>query len=547
MPKLFDFNRDGKMDIFERAAEFQFLDEVVFKDRSTYEYDDYDSDIDDSDEDSEDLFDPYGEGDEYGIYAEDFDSLDEYYEAVEDARFEETGNYFVPNTTVSVEISNPISSDTIEEKKYDNIRQEEAARELERINKGTAYIPSYSTKEIEKEKYQFILEGKCIAAKYLTCGGDFLLAQAIKENFDVPVRIKDEDRHIKTTLCDLLLEIAEEDSHLAVDIWKWCLEEFGPYRKFNIKPFWLYNSVLYSSEKYHPDFTDIAIREFSDEWFCKEVFENNPEFPSSPYRFISRALAIGEIDRAVDIFSASLSNIEATSQNKEIMVKCIIDKARNWNEKETMELVIEHLFPVLKNDSNKRMQRLYPEYLAETQKYITSMEESKEYRYKGKYEWRNKYKDRTDYNVLQYKTEEEYLKVAYSWRNRYIPTAEHFGIDITKCETEEEFELVLRGEIDKEKQRKLEQTAKVNKQASGEHLAKSDKTVYTFCGVMFESSDRIYHYLIKDLDVDIGDMVIVPVGIENRETMAEVMTIEKHRRKTAPFSVEKAKVVLRKA
>ena len=42
---MFDFNRDGKMDAFERAAECQFLDEVVFSDDSS------DGDSDDLDED----------------------------------------------------------------------------------------------------------------------------------------------------------------------------------------------------------------------------------------------------------------------------------------------------------------------------------------------------------------------------------------------------------------------------------------------------------------------------------------------------------------
>ena len=42
---MFDLNRDGKMDAFERAAECQFLDEIVFSDDSS------DEDSDDLDED----------------------------------------------------------------------------------------------------------------------------------------------------------------------------------------------------------------------------------------------------------------------------------------------------------------------------------------------------------------------------------------------------------------------------------------------------------------------------------------------------------------
>ena len=34
---MFDFNKDGKMEAFERAAECQFLDEVVFSDDSSFD------------------------------------------------------------------------------------------------------------------------------------------------------------------------------------------------------------------------------------------------------------------------------------------------------------------------------------------------------------------------------------------------------------------------------------------------------------------------------------------------------------------------------
>ena len=32
---LFDFNHDGKMDVFERAAEFAFLDEITREESAT--------------------------------------------------------------------------------------------------------------------------------------------------------------------------------------------------------------------------------------------------------------------------------------------------------------------------------------------------------------------------------------------------------------------------------------------------------------------------------------------------------------------------------
>ncbi len=39
---MFDFNRDGKLDAFERAAEFQFFNDVVLRDEEEENEDDED-------------------------------------------------------------------------------------------------------------------------------------------------------------------------------------------------------------------------------------------------------------------------------------------------------------------------------------------------------------------------------------------------------------------------------------------------------------------------------------------------------------------------
>ena len=45
--KMFDFNNDGKVDIFEAAAEYQYLNSIMSEDEETDEYakfDDFDDD-----------------------------------------------------------------------------------------------------------------------------------------------------------------------------------------------------------------------------------------------------------------------------------------------------------------------------------------------------------------------------------------------------------------------------------------------------------------------------------------------------------------------
>ena len=76
-------------------------------------------------------------------------------------------------------------------------------------------------------------------------------------------------------------------------------------------------------------------------------------------------------------------------------------------------------------------------------------------------------------------------------------------------------------------------------------LAATDKTVYTFCGVRFPGWKRVYYYRTDDETLSVGDQVLVPG--RDGPTEAEVVSIEKHRRDTAPYPVDRAKFVVEKA
>ena len=77
-------------------------------------------------------------------------------------------------------------------------------------------------------------------------------------------------------------------------------------------------------------------------------------------------------------------------------------------------------------------------------------------------------------------------------------------------------------------------------------LAQTDKAVYTLCGVLFENSPTMYFYRTNDDGIAVGDYVVVPVGREEKETIVEVVTVQKHRRATAPYPVDRAKHILRR-
>ena len=43
--KMFDFNRDGKLDSLERAIQFQFMDDMLKEDHSSSDFDEDEADV----------------------------------------------------------------------------------------------------------------------------------------------------------------------------------------------------------------------------------------------------------------------------------------------------------------------------------------------------------------------------------------------------------------------------------------------------------------------------------------------------------------------
>jgi len=75
---------------------------------------------------------------------------------------------------------------------------------------------------------------------------------------------------------------------------------------------------------------------------------------------------------------------------------------------------------------------------------------------------------------------------------------------------------------------------------------KRRKTDLIFCKVTFDDYGQAYTYLADTEDYEPGEEVIVPVGSDNRETVARIDSIEYLQPEDAPFPVEKAKHILRK-
>ena len=242
---FFDVNGNGKMDFSEELLAMKVFEDALSED-GTASYDELDSDLDGlddtglEDEFSEDawltdtasLTDPdlnlHSSNFEDNVSDEDDDTwndLDE--EDLRDDPQKEPEETPVAYLTFSVESQEErYAKQGIQREDYPNQRTYDAVCELADLRKGEGYVPKNSPRQKEMEKRQFILDGNCVAARYLTVNRGFLYAQAVKENFQLPIAVPDEDEQPVTSLEDLFLDLAEEDPALAVRVWAWIM--IGP-------------------------------------------------------------------------------------------------------------------------------------------------------------------------------------------------------------------------------------------------------------------------------------------------------------------------------
>ena len=170
-----------------------------------------------------------------------------------------------------------------------------------------------------------------------------------------------------------------------------------------------------------------------------------------------------------------------------------------------------------------------------------------------KYGWRKRCADGSKYGLdpTYYESEEQYNAALheekYGWRRYYVSIGGYYGLDPGNYETREAFDAAREAAKEREKKaREEKKREEAARRAAPDPLADTDMTVYTFCAVRFANNDHLYYYLADDAALDVGDMVVVPVGNEGRECVAEIATVERHRRRTAPYPVDQAKRILRR-
>ncbi|MCD8008170.1 MAG: hypothetical protein LUF68_04460 [Clostridiales bacterium] len=484
---MFDFNRDGREGFGELWLGTQILRECTKKDTSHRDYHSPNLPL----FPARDVFDDVEDDLGVDIDSEDYESEEEYEEEEEapepeHVRIARPAPVTIP-ISLSFELSYPGKEalETIKESDYPNGRKYDAAYHLCEVKHGSAFIPSNSSPEKEIARCEFILNSDTVAARYLTVFDGFLFAQAVKENFSLPITVPDEDKEAVTDFGNLFLELAEEDTPLAVKVWSWCIQEFGPYCHYMKSTRILYNGIHCSAGDYPPDFVDLVLQEMAaNSTFLTGLLEKNPDFPAAE-TYIAYALEHEQPDIAARIFRSAIAHPAGKGKKLENFIYDILSCCENWDELETVESFKSHILPVVVQIEDKRIQRLLPQFRERVDHYIDTVESSSErYRYTRRFAWRKTCIDGSAYgiNPLRYKTEEEYneaiLQRKYGWRQWRSREAAQFGLAVTDYETEADFKAAV-AEI-----RRKQHPAKV-KQTETDPLADTDMTVYTFCGVVF--------------------------------------------------------------
>lgn len=543
------------------------------------------------------------DGSEYGVDPEDFDTEDEYQDELNLAKYswrlecsdglkygidvddyETREEYEAALEAAKAEAADKEADDEeaeVRPEDYPNKRKYNAAVELDTLKYGIVAYNDPTQRDRDYELYDFILNHPEItASNYVTVDRDFLFGQAIKDHFTLPFPIEDEDERQEVYLDELLVDIARKDPHLALQAWEWCADTLFPYRQYTAFQEIIPTSLLKNIEKFPNECVEELIEhiEKDTKWMQVLAFGCDDE-PSGYAELTVRLLQKNSTATAKAMLEQYIALDTTKPKNVGRLFSIAIEDCKNHEEVETMELLAEHLFPIIKNIP--LLERKWPEYQQEIEEYIDYVEtHGEKYKYSRKYAWRVAYKDDPPLGIdpLDYETRKGYLdaveKKKYEWRRWYSSEEKEYGILTADFETEKEYlaaveEARQQREAEKEKQRASEREKLlaaqrerhdqwVQKQREREQEKKqaaksitisqdTDKTVYLFYGVKFPYSSTLYYYRSNDDTLDIGDKVIVRAGTNDKDIVAEIYTVEKHRRATAPYPVDKARFIIGRA
>ncbi len=567
---LFDFNGDGREDLGE-----QWVALNIFRQCAESEEDDdihssciYSGDTHSDDGDVIDWREFCEDGSEFGIDPYDYDTEEEYNEALEEAR----ENAALRPMAVHVSIECPLFDklDEINERNYPNKRRYNAACTLE--NEFFWYSDEEEAK-IQKECCRFIVEhaDDITAANYLSWDSGFLYAQAIKDNFELPISLPDEDEYQECEFAVILCKIAKHNIPLSFEIWEWSLETFLPYEQYDTQArVALINYVIDELYSYPNNYrTELVKYMDKHSRLMEKIIDEKNEMADDLDALIATALQDGNTNIALTLFKGGLKQAGSDWKKINSITDGTISWCKNYDELESAEYFKLNMLPLVKSINIGMVQDEIEEWEKELDEYISQVEdECEQYAYTRKNAWRKNVPDGSKYCVdpCDYDSEQEYIEALNEEIKNYNDEwCEDEDADFAEGELEIQEECqshheALQNEIyqkerekqEKEKQRLQQQQEReqlqLQQRALEQRIEKEkailDDTVYTFCGVTFPYSLQPYHYRTEDSTIKVGDDVVVPVG--NKEAVGKVVSVGQYLRIAAPYPVDKTKSIIRK-
>lgn len=356
------------------------------------------------------------DGSDYGLDPDDFETEDEYNEALEEAQADEFVGTSAPAVSLQFSIECPALDklEEIKEENYPNKRRYNAAYTL-----ANEFL-CYSDKEVERRDKaccQFIIDNadKITAANYLSYEGGFLYAQAIKDNFKLPVSLPDEDEYREYELPEALCKIAKKNTALSFEVWEWALTTFLPYIQYADGSLSELTSSVIDDLYSFPEGYRAELARYMDKHpdFLERVVNEKADMPSDLDALIAAALQDRLASTALVLFQRGL--VQAGDDWKKIngLTDGTTSWCKNYDELESAEYFKLNMLPLVKAIDIGMVQDEIDEWEKGLDEYISQVEKDcEQYAYTRKNAWRKTVPDGSKYGLdpRYYDSEQEYME-----------------------------------------------------------------------------------------------------------------------------------------
>ncbi len=417
---IYDFDGDGHYD----TDEFLILEED--EQREIDEWSKRKSgtslDEDEDDEDDEDCSDD-GDSSFEDDTLEDVDDYGDGDEGEEDEEENEWGEIETGNDGGGCEIEITISVSTSDTEADED--EQELTPMQERCREAKEMLPFIKGRDkesvLERKRCRLILAGDTFVSKYCdyTYGFRHHFVEAYMDNVGLPEEFI-EHYGKEEFIFDFMNYLAEYDTALALDAWRWMMEKFLPYAEYDEEGMQsLVGATFGYLEDKPEDFPEKAIDYFNEHF---DLFEKMVEEVGVPLlnldEYIFEAMDEGRFALGIHILDIVIrKNKGSTMAQKIDMIESLEGRCLYSDNPYPAAGFSKLIITILRWLDNKILNKKLDKWKKELDERVDEIVDTDErYAYALKNQWRVKYKD-GELDPTKYDSEEAYLK-ALDERNK---------------------------------------------------------------------------------------------------------------------------------